>query len=243
MNNEELAEEYLQILADIDCSILDPYSPDCGDLNNISGLFLTSVPKNIQDAKYRIMIVGRETREWNVLNREKEERFTTLPEYIYRSMSIHQEFIEGELSRENARGSTFLNFARSITNKCGGDGIIYSNLFCFSWNKSSPVSCPYFGTIKHYSELLLKQQISYFKPNIIIFANGKDSTPYRQEFFPIKDTNKKGIDYVDYGIPNSHLWEFVLEENIRCFRIHHPAARAKGAAKARDFLLNLLPSC
>ena len=99
--------------------------------------------------------------------------------------------------------------------------------------------------IKKYSEALLKIQIKLLEPQIIIFANGINSAFYRREFFPISGDNQvctNGRDYSAEGITNHHLWEFDLYENIRCFRLHHPSSYAKDAAKARQFLINLLPS-
>jgi uracil-DNA glycosylase len=241
MDSQLLAKQYLQILSDLDASLLDPHRPNGDDSKHLSGLFLSSVPKNFHLAKNKIMIVGSETRSWNVL--KKNERFSNLPEYIEKSMTEHQKFFEEELKKKNSRGNTFHNFTRSIARKCGKDGIIYSNLFCFSWKKGSPIHCDYFETVQKYSELLLKQQITFFKPEIIIFANGIKSAPSRRLFFPIKGNDQVfRNESSNLGISKHHLWEFQLNDGIRCFRIHHPSARSKDAAKAREILLTLLPS-
>ena len=189
------------------------------------------------------MIVGSETAGWNVL--KQNEEFTNLNDYIERSLGKHQRFFKDQIGSKNSRGYTFHNFTRSVANKCGKDGLIYSNLFCFDWKNSSPMNNEYFETIKKYSERLLKIQIEILKPQIIIFANGITSVRYRRDFFPIHGDNKvctNGRDYSSVGIANHHLWEFDLYENIRCFRVHHPSARAKEAVKAREYLINLLPS-
>jgi uracil-DNA glycosylase len=160
-------------------------------------------------------------------------------------MNKHQRFFEIQLDSKNQRGRRFHNLTRSVANKCGKDGLIYSNLFCFDWNKGSPIHSPYFEVIKKYSEALLKIQLRILEPEIIIFANGITSVPHRREFFPIHGDNQvctNGRDYSSEGIANHHLWEFDLYKNIRCFRIHHPSTRTKEAAKARQFLINLLPS-
>lgn len=245
MDTTLLAGEYLDALKDMDISYLDPHHPSGKREDGLSGLFLTSVPEQYGIAKNKIMIIGSETAEWNVLSPKKLEEFTFLPHYIEKAMSKHRRYFATQLDKGNDRGSTFHNFTRSVAKKCGKEGIIYSNLFCFDWKKGSPINSPHFETIKKYSELLIKIQIRFLTPDIIIFANGMNSVPYRREFFPIhgdKKVCKNGRDYSDKGVPNHHLWEFDLYDNIRCFRIHHPSAFAKEAKRARKFLIDLLPS-
>lgn len=241
MDNKKLASIYLNILSDIDISLLTR-SPSISKANhNISGIFLPSVPEKLQQASRRIMIVGRETRSWSVL--KKDEDFVNLESYIDKAITTHKNFFEGQLNKKNSKGCTFHNFTRSVATECGKDGLIYANFFCFSWKNGNPVKSPYFETIKKYSGLLLKAQISFFKPDIIIFANGINSSSYRRELFPIDGANivcSNGKDYTKYGISNHQLWEFELYNHIRCFRIHHPSAQGKDAAKARKFLLGLL---
>ncbi|WP_157991619.1 hypothetical protein [Caldimonas tepidiphila] len=190
------------------------------------------------------MIVGCETRGWNVL--KKEEKFVGLADYIEKSLSKHKNFFANQLQQKNSKGFAFHNFIRSISAKCGKEGLIYSNLFCFSWNKGSPIGSPHFETIKKYSGTLLKAQITHFKPNIIIFANGINSAFYRREIFPIEGHDRvcnKGKDYHRTDdVSKHHLWEFELYDRIRCFRIHHPSSRSKEAIKARELLLKLLPA-
>lgn len=243
MDNKSLSDQYLQILKDLDSSYLDPQHPLGKQLKGLSGLFLTSISDTYYLSKHKIMIVGSETAGWNVL--KQNEQFTTLESYIERSMHKHRRFFEAQLDSKNPRGRKFHNFTRSVGNKCGKDGLIYSNLFCFDWQKDSPIRCPHFEIIKKYSEALLKIQIRILEPQIIIFANGMTSVPYRREFFPIHGDNRvctNGRDFASEGIRNHHLWEFDLYKNIRCFRIHHPSTRAKAAAEARQFLIKLLPS-
>jgi hypothetical protein len=242
MDNKSLSVQYYEILKNLDSSYLDPQHAVNKNLKGISGLFLTSVSDKYHFAKNKIMIVGRETAGWNVLR--QNEQFTTLGNYIEKSMEKHRRFFESELNKRNSKGRTFHNFTRTVANKCGKDGLIYSNLFCFDWKKDNPIHSPDFETIKKYSEDILKIQIKVLEPQIIVFANGKTSVQYRREFFPIHGDNRvctNGLDYSSEGILNRHLWEFNLNDNIRCFRIYHPSSFAKEAAKARRFLINILP--
>ncbi|UPU34143.1 hypothetical protein M1B72_11830 [Geomonas paludis] len=239
MLNERLWGAYCNILENIDPKFLDARVPHGSRPEELSGLFVTSVNDGYAESKNKIMIVGSETAGWNVLT--KGERFKCLESYVRSSMDKHKSYFERELGGKNSRGYSFHNFTRAVGKRCGKEGLIYSNLFCFDWKKGSPINTPHFDTIRRHSELLLKKQIEILEPDIIIFANGMVSVPHRREYFPLSECIN-GRDYSAQGIPNRHLWEFQLRGKTRSFRIHHPSARAKAAAAARTYLLNLLPS-
>lgn len=236
MLNETLSNEYSNILKDLDILYLDKKHPDGNEYKDLSGLFLTSVSDEYLSAKNKIMIVGSETAGWSVLQKAE---FTDLDSYVKKSMEKHKDYFKKELKNKNKKGYTFHNFTRSVAKKSGSNGLIYSNLFCFDWKKGSPIKCKYFETIKKYSKMLLEKQVELLKPNIIIFANGMTSVPYRRDLFPL-NMCLKSRNYSDKGISKHHLWEFDFND-IHCFRIHHPSARAKEAALTREFILNLLP--
>lgn len=242
LTSSGLAERYLQVLQDFNLELLDRHAPRA-DADRLSGLFLPSVPRNLHLARQRIMIVGCETRQWNVL--KKGERFSTPEHYVAQAMQVHQGYFEKQLVQADIQGRAFHNFTRAVAKRCGGDGLIYANLLCMAWDKGSPVRAPHFELIKRYSKLLLEQQIDFFQPDIIIFANGSATAGIRREFFPLsRDVagNAIGIDYMDDGIPNAQLWEFSMDDCIRCFRIQHPSSRSPASAQARQFLLELLSS-
>ena len=237
----DLASRYLRVLADFDTSLLDCHAPRSG-AEKLSGLFLPSVPPRFLEARQRIMIVGCETRQWNVL--QSHERFSTLEHYVQRAMAVHQDYFTQQLSGSNIKGRAFHNFTRAVAQRSGSDGLIYANLLCMAWNKGSPVRCDHFDTIKQYSKLLLDEQIDFFQPEIIIFANGSATAGHRRDFFPLaRDAQGKaiGTEYVKQHIPNAQLWKFPLGYRD-CYRIQHPSSRSPSAARARAFLLDLLPA-
>ena len=236
MPSNSLFNGYGNILKDLDIVYLDKKHPEGIDHKDLSGLFLTDVSDKYLSAKNKIMIVGSETAGWSVLQKAE---FTNLDTYIKISMGKHKDYFKKELISKYSKGYTFHNFTRSVAKKCGGDGLIYSNLFCFDWKKGSPIKCKHFETIKKYSQMLLAKQVEILKPDIIVFANGMTSVPYRREIFPLNKCTKSQ-NYADKGISKHHLWEFDFD-GIHCFRIHHPSARAKEAARTREFILNLLP--
>lgn len=242
LTSAALAGRYLRVLQGFNPELLDRHAPRI-DADRLSGLFLPSVPPNLHLARHRIMLVGCETRQWNVL--KKGERFGTLEHYVAQAMHVHRDYFAGQLVQADIRGRAFHNFTRAVARRCGGNGLIYANLLCMAWNRGSPVRAPHFETIKHYSRLLLEQQIDFFQPDIIIFANGSATAGIRRDFFPlVRDAAGKaiGTDYVEKDIPNSQLWEFKLDQRIQCFRIQHPSSRSPASGQARQFLLQLLPS-
>lgn len=242
MNDETLAAKYLDILKEIDQSYLDPAYPDSKIALGLSGLFLPSASPNYEQAKNKIMVIGRETRDWNVL---KSEPFTNIEDYVRLSMSKHSVFLNKQLSNtKSARGRTFHNFMRRIAAKSGKDGLIYSNLFCFSWGASNPSSSPIFNKIGPMSRRILEAQIQTLSPDVIIFANGVSSAGFRRECFPVRGEKNVCLNprnHKSAGIAESQLWEFDLYGKIKCFRIPHPSARSQKAEEARQYLISILP--
>lgn len=240
-----LARVYANALEDFDHMLLDRSNKAYVDEHGLSGLFLPSMPPALHQARHRIMIVGAETAGWNVLN--QGETFDTLESYVDRAMTKHERFArERFLQLTQDRGHTFWNFMRNVGRHCGTDGLIYANLFCCDWKGGSPLRSPRFKMVQHYSVRLLRAQVEFFAPSIIIFANGIASAGARRAVFPNKGTDgmcSRGYDFaVSHGIPNSHLWAFKLNDKIDCYRIQHPSSQKAGAGAAREFLLSLLPT-
>ncbi len=84
-----LAERYLRVLRDFNVELLDRHAPRV-DAQRLSGLFLPSVPSNLHLARRRLMIVGCEKRQWNVL--KKDESFSTLEHYVAQAMQVHRDY-------------------------------------------------------------------------------------------------------------------------------------------------------
>lgn len=249
MNNQLLHQAYADILQGMDSAFLDVQHPASKVAGGLSGLFLPSVSSDYHQARNRIMIVGRETRKWEI-GVPANTPFD-LDSYIQAATAKHLHFFQSQLEKKNSKGRAFHNFTRSIAKKCGTSGLIYSNLFCFSWKKSNPKNHPdihTFETIKHYSKRLLHAQIEILKPQIIVFCNGSSSAGARREFFPVDGNAPVCSNFREHGdssspIPNRQLWEFTLNDSIRCFRVQHPSSRSQETIKAHQFLIeHLLPS-
>ncbi|MFT8542019.1 hypothetical protein [Acetobacter sp.] len=207
------------------------------DYLKLSGLFVTASPTQWKLGK-RILVVGRETRGWNVINEKKP--YTDLPSYLAEAMDKQKKFLAKYIEEKKDKGFTFYNFLRDLGNQFGTGNIAWSNLFCFDWNGSTPnqKSTPHYKAIKELSGLLLKAAIQNLDPDIIIFANGSSSAKVRREFFPINGepaaTPAPWVNYLDQKIEKIELQSFVLYGKIKCYRINHPANRVKKSAESGD---------
>lgn len=241
-NANTLKNEYLDILSNLDESYFDKNHPETKyhEKAGLSGLFLPSQPDQYFEAKNKIMIIGAETRGWDV---QGESHYSNLKDYIDRSIAKQKNFFEKQLSLKNTGKITFHDFTRAVSERSGSDGLLYCNLFAFSWRQKSPIKTKYFKEIHEVSKRLLQAQLNYFQPNYIILANGLSSVKYRREMFPL-DKCKDSTTFESNGITKNQLWQFNFDDKYQCFRIQHPSTiRGRNEAKiARNKLLELLPS-
>jgi hypothetical protein len=89
---------------------------------------------NLHEARHRIMIVGAETKSWEVL--KTGESLNGLDAYVDRAMQKHEKGLHNRLAiTKQDRGRSFWNFVRNIAKQSGSDGLIWANLFCCAWKK------------------------------------------------------------------------------------------------------------
>jgi hypothetical protein len=225
--NKSLEKRYAEILSEIDPGYLNRTADESGRL---SSPFLVSGPTDPEAP--RIMVIGREFggQGWRVHYEGGG------PEaYVAAALVKHRKFFTEKMEK-TARPGTFFHFMKRLAKKCGQGGLIYSNLFCFDSMGKDPRRSSHLPMVKNVSKLLLDAQIEHFQPDVIIFANGKDSVGVRHDFFPIAGEAKvcQGQrNWEDEGIPKEHLWEFELYGRYRCYRIHHPSAQSSMAARVR----------
>lgn len=244
INNKELASHYLGLINDIDLSYLDRFHPNTKcEKNMLSGMFLPSVPDGYEESRNKIMVIGRETRGWVVL--KPDEKLINLESYIENALNVHKNHSQKEMSKvKEPRGQSYFKFVRKIKKQSGVSGLIHANLFCFSWNKKSPIGCAHQEVVERYSERLLKFQIEYFKPDIIIFAHGSKGVKFRHRLFPIEGEKNVCINPIN-SIPHphsqSHLWEFDLYGKYKSYRVSHPSGLGNPSRQAHDYLVSILP--
>lgn len=238
---QRLIDSYREILCDLPIHWLDRSRANDPEFAGLSGLFLPGTSCAYLNAPKRIMVVGRETRSWDVLNASRP--FTTLDDYIALAMEIQQRQLSDFLKKPADRGESFFNLLRALANRHGSSAIAWANLFGFAWNGKSPMRWKHFPELLAISERLLKAQIRILRPDILIFANGASSARYRQKYFPHKGESSVCSDmgsYREQGIPISQLWRFRLENDIQCYRIQHPSSISNASRRARIFLLEKL---
>lgn len=238
--HERLASAYQRELASLPSYWLDQSRKHEAELAHLSGLFLPGTSPEYERAAARIMVVGRETRRWEII--KPGSPFTGLDEYVQRAMAIHQKYLHQGLDKRKAdKGESFFNFLRKLRQQDEGVSIAWANLFSFAWQRGSPMRWGHIDVLKKISKRLLETQITILQPDIIIFANGASSAGVRQEYFPHDGENSVCSelgDYREHGIPNNQLWRFRLFGSIQCYRIQHPSSARKGSRTARRFLLD-----
>ncbi|PAW51120.1 hypothetical protein CKQ80_10035 [Pseudomonas moraviensis] len=82
-------------------------------------------------------MVGRETRRWDVL--EGDDKFENLETYICKAMAVQQDYLARFILKPKDRGESFFNLLRNLAEDHGTQSIAWANLFCFAWNKKSPM--------------------------------------------------------------------------------------------------------
>lgn len=233
-----LTSAYRETLSELPLHWFDCSRAHEPEFAKLSGLFLPGTSEAYEQAPKRIMVVGRETRQWNVVT--SENPFLDLDEYIQRAMAKQQAHLARYLPEPPDKGASYFNLLRSLASEHGYGGIAWANLFCFAWSGKSPMRWPNFPMLLDISERLLKSQIEVLKPDIIIFANGSSSARFRRKYFP--HTGEQSVctnlaDYREQGIANDQLWRFHLYGKIQCYRIQHPSSISAASREARHFLL------
>lgn len=233
-----LITAYRHILSDLPLHWFDHSRIHEAEFSKLSGLFLPGTSAAYLQAPRRIMVVGRETRRWNVVT--DAEPFLCLDNYIQRAMAKQQTHLAKFIPATRDKGASFFNLLRDLADGHGSECITWANLFSFAWDGKSPMRWANFSKLQAISERLLKAQISILKPDTIIFANGASSVRFRRKYFPHKGENSVCSafgDYRDQGISIDQLWRFHLNGNIQCYRIQHPSSISSASRSARRFLL------
>lgn len=231
---EKLLQRYLEIV-----KANQEFLDSTLTVEKLSKLFLTPVPDGYENAENKIMIVGRETKDWltNVTDFHYDE--AGIKFLMQKSLKVQNYLLDKRMEK----GARFFNFLRKIANKSGKEGVIWSNIYAFDYQKGhinrSKNQQLVDGIVK-ISEQLLTAQIEILKPDIIIFSTGNQGSEVRRKYFP-NDTLTDSRSFK--GIAVKDLWSFKLPNNPAiCYRVHHPSARKKGKKQIETALFNQLPS-
>lgn len=207
----------------------------------LAKLLLGSVHDEYEQAPNKILIVGRETRDW--LESWNDLQYNE--DGIKRLMAKSKSFIGNQLEEEkkNTQGKSFFNFVRDIANKSGKNGILWANIYAFDYKGGHINHIKDKETIKEIetiSKKIIVAQIEVLNPDIVIFATGNQGIDARRRYFPNSELREcTAIE----GYPSKDLWAFKLPEHeAQCYRIHHPSSFHSEKKHAREKLINLLPS-
>lgn len=148
-----LTSAYREILSELPLHWLDRSRAHEPEFAKLSGLFLPGTSSAFEQTPRRIMVVGRETRQWNVVT--SQAPFLSLDEYIQRAMAKQQAHLARHLPEPPDKGASYFNLLRSLACDHGYDGIAWANLFSFAWNGKSPMRWPNFPMLLQISERLL----------------------------------------------------------------------------------------
>lgn len=245
MNLEtQLIEQYSQILKKPEYqSLIQAIANDHknGKGKGFSDILLGFVPENYENAEHKILIVGRETRGWQLDKDNAIESYTD--DIIQKSMDKSKDWVKRNLTgdlKKGTKGTTFFNFVRKVSNKCGANGILWANTFAVDYKKSIPSQDKLFQDIKNLSKELLQAQIDILKPDYILFIGGTSSVSARREYFPNLIGDGKSFD----GIAIRYLEKFTFDgqKSPICYRTYHPAYRGKNAQKGLEKLIKILPN-
>lgn len=251
--NEQLIERYFKILDNSEYQPLIAQISDdhkLGKGNGFSEILLGFVPDNYENARHKILIVGRETAGWQLDEKIPIKAYDR--NTIINSMTKSKSWVTSNLTGKHSKdekGKTFFNFVRKVRDKCGDNGILWANTFAVDYKKSTPNTKKLpknhkklFEIIKKLSKELLQAQIDILKPDFILFVGGKASLSAQKAYFP---TLKGDGKCLKDDLPINYLEKFMFNKQDKpiCYRTgYHPAYYKRNAQRALKVLVEHLPS-
>lgn len=222
--NEQLTQRYVKIFQNPEYQpLMTQIAHDRINQTGLSDIFLGFVPENYDIEQNNILVIGRETRGWNIKNISPIYEYSE--QNIVLSMEHSKQRFYEQLS-DNKQKFTFFDFMQRINRHIDHRQLLWGNLFCVDHHRKNPKNHRLFNHIKQLSEELLLAQIKILQPKIIILANGLNSSAVktRNKYFPAIKFSKSFDD-----IPKKYLQMCTLfkeDDNYQpiCYRICHPAS-------------------
>lgn len=222
--NEQLTQKYLKILENPE---YQPLIAQIGDnrknKSGLSDIFLGFLPDNYDISQNNILVIGRETRGWNIKNISPIDMYSK--QNIQLSMEYSKQRFYQQLS-DNTKKFNFFGFMQSVNNCINNGQLLWGNLFCVDNNHKIPKNHPLFNDIKKLSKELLLAQIEISKPSIIILASGLNPSVVKARYEYFNDI-QGGMGFEN--IPKKYLQACTLFKDDSdyqpiCYRICHPAS-------------------
>ncbi len=205
---EKLEQRYFEALQGVD--LLDIYEDQ-----SYSGIFLSKPDISFFDSKCKVMLIGKEVKGWRTDTCDAKNHKSMDIDSIRRSMTSTLKFNTKKPGRTKFRQfykETSSLLCSDSTNP--GNSALWSNQFCISYNKGSPLKSAKFKVIRDLSSKLLKAQFDVLKPDVAFFTVGDGRDGYIKESFQY--TNSIVIE-------PKRIWKFRVDETI-CFRTNHPGS-------------------
>lgn len=169
---KELKNTYATILKSMKTELFN------SDEDEYSGVFLASSSSEYKAAKTKVMIVGRETSNWNTNTKNKRNTIKRVAENKESIETIISESLERygkHLNDKGSRGRGFKPFFFRCAQELNlePESLIYANFFAWDYKGGYPLAKrpkKEKDEIKSISAQLLSAQIAYFKPDFIIFT-------------------------------------------------------------------------
>lgn len=202
----DLRSRYLDILSDFD--LVKIYSSP-----GLSGVFLPMPSRAYVSSRRKVFVIGQEAKSWRDSSCGAKLNTTVSLEDVEKSMTHTL-----EVNKRKPGRVKFRQFYKRASSELSAESLdpsnaaLWSNQFCISYNKGSPVNSPQFSEIKAMSYELLRAQFDILKPDVAIFTVGANRDRFIKECF----------DYADSEvIEKERLWYFKVG-GTRCFRTNHP---------------------
>ncbi|WP_372858880.1 hypothetical protein, partial [Pseudoalteromonas sp.] len=240
--NDLLRNSYKRILSTI-CKNEFSFKED-----KYSGIFLTYPFKAYDTTKIKVMIVGRETAGWNSKNEkntfnriikksESNQLDTIIDESLLRYSWHLKDSIDGEIKSKHS--SHFKRFFTTVAKQIEiePEAIVYANLLAWDYDGLSPLQRPAQeqDKIVVLSIQLLAEQISFYKPDHIVFATGV----HKVDKIIKRLFNEYFDGYKTLEVEPRKLWQFKAAD-ATCYRIAHPRAMANDHPKFRQKVIELI---
>lgn len=235
---ETLRENYINILQEMNARSFNL------EEDKYSGVFLPVPFDQYWDSPVKIMLIGRETSGWNTQNNKNTiSRVMGLLPGVSTELAVeeaiarYQQHLVGKdraklsLKSRSRFKQYFFRLAQQLN--LAPQAIVYGNLLAWDYDRKTPLTRPHdeLQQIITTSLKLLATQISYLKPDFIIFASGATRT---DSIIKRLLTEHLGGYETSSVIPKKR-WEFKAANAI-CFRIAHPRAMGEHK-KHRDFVI------
>jgi hypothetical protein len=192
----------------------------------LSGLFLPDVPDAYVRSRFRVMLIGQETRGWNGRLSDLGKcgsAGNAMRDHVETSMQRH---LGHSLTVPNK--SKFMQFYDELHQSLGThveperNAVFWGNLLCVSLNSGTPVKADHIQQMQELSRQLLTIQLDVLRPHAVVFASGWRYDKFIKAALPSYETHHERL------VPK-RFWPFTTVGGpaFEGYRVPHPRAHDK----------------